>query len=60
MTSHVARVTLCAQRFVRARCMTEAGKELPIAASGIGHIFPNRGRQRDCVSLRMQRHRATT
>ncbi|MBP0713188.1 hypothetical protein GJG85_24840 [Burkholderia sp. MS389] len=41
MTSHVAHVTLCMQRFVQARCEAEEGKKLPIAAGVTGQNFPD-------------------
>ncbi|AZQ55230.1 hypothetical protein D5R55_30750 [Burkholderia cenocepacia] len=40
MTSHVAHVTLRAQRFVQARCEVGSGKKLPIVAGAIGQNFP--------------------
>ncbi|AYQ41902.1 hypothetical protein CVS37_28860 [Burkholderia lata] len=40
MTSHVACVTLRAQRVVQARCAAEKGRELPIAACVAGQNLP--------------------
>ncbi|AQQ39854.1 hypothetical protein A8E81_35110 [Burkholderia cenocepacia] len=54
MTSHVAHVTLRAQRFVRARCEVENGKKLPIAARVTGQNFPDGRGSRERPWLRMQ------
>jgi len=41
MTSHVAHVTLRAQRFVQVRCEVEDGKKLPISVGVTGQNFPD-------------------
>ncbi|RQZ68690.1 hypothetical protein DIE08_09560 [Burkholderia sp. Bp9004] len=54
MTSHVAHMTLRAQRLVRARCEAENGKKLPIAARVTGQNFPDSRGSREHASLRIQ------
>ncbi|RQR81285.1 hypothetical protein DIE11_13380 [Burkholderia sp. Bp9012] len=54
MTSHVAHMTLRAQRFVRARCEVENSKKLPIAARVTGQNFPDWRGSCEHASLRIQ------